>query len=339
MKVTSNLSFLLCMIGSIAMPVVEASLHGLELKRSSASTKRTAKNQKAFEVPMHQQRRGLQTAEELCEAFLETLYGPNSGCTCTEEEPSQECLDSITENGVNDGSQTAEELCEAFLEPLYGPNSGCTCTEEGFSQECLGEPGSGGSQTEEELCEAFLEALYGPNSGCTCSDELPSQECSDFIAENCLICDTLEGEEACLLFFDEEAIVAASAASPATASVDIECTTYKSGPFADDTLCGIENLEDNTCTFTINEKECNSCTVIDCSEETDYDIDCSNVIAGEIWNLCTDEIPETSPFIAWGTNDRFEELTCNPKDSGSGGVAASTHVLSLFGLVIVACFL
>jgi hypothetical protein len=256
MKFTSNLSFLLCIV-TIAMPVVEASLNGLELKRSSAATKLAAKNQKAFEVAMHDQRRSL--------------------------------------------------------------------------------------QTEDALCEVFLEALYGPNSGCTCSEDLPSQECFDFITQNCLSCDTLGGEEACLLVFDEEAVVAALVASPATASVYVDCTTYKSGPFADDSICVIENLDDNNCTFTINETECNSCTVVDCGEETDFDIDCSNVIAGETWNLCTDDIPETSLFIALGTNDRFQDLTCTPnsvvKESGSGGVAAASHVLSLFGLIIVACFL
>jgi hypothetical protein len=253
MKVMSNLSFLLC----IAMPVVEASLNGLKLKRSSAATKRAAKNQKAFEVAMHQQRRNLQTEDELGQA----------------------------------------------------------------------------------LCEVFLEALYGPNSGCTCSEELPSQECFDFITENCKSCDTLQGEEACTIF-DEEAVGRALVASPAT-NVYVDCMTYKSGPFADDTICGVENLEDNTCTFTINETECNSCTVVDCGVETDFDIDCSNVIAGEVWNLCTDDILETSLFIALGANDRFDELTCSPKSglaAGSGGVAASSHVLSLFGLIIVACF-
>jgi hypothetical protein len=243
MKFTSNLSFLLCMIGTTAMPVVEASLDGLELKRSSAAMKRVAKNQKAFEVAMQQQRRGLQTEDALCEAFL-------------------------------------------------------------------------------------------PNSGCTCSGGLPSQKCFDFLTEKCLSCDTLGGEEACLLVFDKEAILAAIVASPAAASVYVDCTTYKSGPFADDSICVIENLDDDTCTFTINEVECNSCSVVDCGGESNYDIDCSNIIAGEIWNLCTDNIPDTSLFIALGTNDRFQDLNC-----GSGGVTASSHVLSLFGLIIVACFL
>jgi hypothetical protein len=172
-------------------------------------------------------------------------------------------------------------------------------------------------QTEDELdaisltlCEVFLEALLGPNSGCTCTEEEPSMECNDFIYTNCLLCDTIQFEEACLVF-DEEAVLAASTGTESL----VDCLTYKSGPFADDTISGIENLVDNTCTFTINETECNSCTVVACDgEETDFDIDCSNIIAGETWNICTDDIPETSLFIAFGTNDLFQDLTC-----GDGG--------------------
>jgi hypothetical protein len=241
------------------MPVVEASLNGLELKRSSAATKRAAKNQKAFEVAMRQQRRGLQTAD------------------------------------------------------------------------------------------AFCEEIYGPNSGCTCAFELPSQECLDFTAENCLICDSIN-PESCLIF-DEEAIDAAVLPGPGEDTwgdtFEIDCTTYKSGPFADNTICSIENRDKGTCTFTINETECNSCTVVDI-EFTCYhkfDIDCSNIIAGETWSLCNDDIPDTSLFTSLGLNGFvFSVLTCSTandvKESGSGGVAASsTHVLSLFGLVIVASFL
>jgi hypothetical protein len=129
----------------------------------------------------------------------------------------------------------------------------------------------------------------------------------------CLICDIIQSEEACLVF-DEEASLAALRATPETVDSSVACSTYKSGPFADDTICGIENLSDNTCTVTINETECNSCTVVECGFTTDFDIDCSNVIAGETWNLCTDDIPESSLFIGLGNNDRFQDLTC-----GDGG--------------------
>jgi hypothetical protein len=267
MKVTSNLSFLLC-IGTIAMHAVEASHNAFGLKHSaamkpsfqrqdifafaaqhthrglksatatallskrSAATKRAAKNQKAVEVAVHQQRRSLQSDDEFDAISL-------------------------------------------------------------------------------ALCEVFLAALLGPDSGCTCTDEEPSMECNDFIYSNCLLCDTIQGEEACLVF-DEQAVLAASTGTENL----VDCLTYRSGPFADDTICGIENLADNTCTFTINETECNSCTVVECGEETDFDIDCSNIFEGETWNLCTDDIPETSRFIAFGTNNLFQDLTC----SDGGGV-------------------
>jgi hypothetical protein len=170
------------------------------------------------------------------------------------------------------------------------------------------------------ICEILLEALLGPNSGCTCTDEEPSMECTDFVSSNCVLCDTLQGEEACLVSDGEAAL----AAYPETGSFVVDCLTYRSGPFADDTICGIENLSDNTCTFTVNETECTSCTVIACddeegSEETNYDIDCSNVIAGETWNLCTDDIPETSPFIAFGANDLFQEVTCGDGEGADLG--------------------
>jgi hypothetical protein len=76
-------------------------------------------------------------------------------------------------------------------------------------------------------------------------------------------------------------------------------------------------------------------------------------------NLCTDDIPDTSLFIAAGNNDRFGKFTCangggfdsgNPGDESlggtdsedggdtSGGVAASSHVLSFVGIIVVTTF-
>jgi hypothetical protein len=91
--------------------------------------------------------------------------------------------------------------------------------------------------------------------------------------------------------------------------------------------------------------------VIDCDGDTDYDIDCSNIIAGETWNLCTDTIPETSRFLAAGNNDRFEDPDCSEAGGGkgalalptgggndSGGKALSFHVLSVVSLIAVAAF-
>jgi hypothetical protein len=151
----------------------------------------------------------------------------------------------------------------------------------------------------------------------------------------------------------------------------VQCFTYESGPFADSTICEIENYNDNTCTISIDGVECDSCAVITCNSVggfdryTDFDLDCSNIIQGETWNLCTDDIPETSLFIVAGINDLFTELTCGDDDSSgdnfqdiidanpggdgsegsdprggdSGGVAQSFHALSMVGLVVaVAAF-
>jgi hypothetical protein len=95
--------------------------------------------------------------------------------------------------------------------------------------------------------------------------------------------------------------------STAAITADLEATyaspTNLAPPFAGITNCAINNFADGTCTITTDGAECNSCTLITCDAtdgagQTDenYDIDCSNVIEGEVWNLCTDDVPETSPF-------------------------------------------
>jgi hypothetical protein len=194
-------------------------------------------------------------------------------------------------------------------------------------------------QTDDELalqlCETFLEILLGPNSGCTCAvDGEVSSDCEDLLAQ-CNICDTVQGQKTCLEFAEEESITAS------TAEILADCFTYESGPF-DNTICTLDNVVDGTCAITIDGTECSSCAIVTCSA-TDgsgvffksYDMDCSNVIAGETWNLCTDDIPETSRFLA-GNNERFADLDCP-----SGGFALSSfHGLSvLVSLIVVATFL
>jgi hypothetical protein len=268
MKVTSNLSCLLC-ISTIAMPVVEASLNGFGLKRSTA-TKPSLQRQDVFDFAAQQSHRGLKSATAM------TLLSKRSAAAKRAATNQK-----VVEVAVHQERRILQGDLEADAASLA-------------------------------VCELFLVALYGPNSGCTCTDEVPSMECIDFISSNCRLCDTIQSEEACLVSDKEAAL----AVLPGTGgSVIVDCKTYRSGPFADDTICGVENFSDNTCSFTINEMECNSCTVVACGAETNYDIDCSNIIAGETWNFCFDGIPETSPFIAFGTNGLFQEVTC-----GDGGV-------------------
>jgi hypothetical protein len=184
------------------------------------------------------------------------------------------------------------------------------------------------------LCEAFIEALIGPNSGCKCDEAGdPSSECQEYLSK-CNVCDTIQSQRSCLVFAAEETSAAISE------DVEADCYSYNLGPF-DNTICMIDNIVESTCTVTIDGAECKSCEIVACSStdgagilsET-YDFDCSNVMEGETWNLCTANIPETSPFLANGNNNRYVDLEC-----GSGGLAFSFHVLSvLVSLVVVATF-
>jgi hypothetical protein len=206
-------------------------------------------------------------------------------------------------------------------------------------------------QTAKDECQVFFGDLVG-DVGCTCKDDGSdaTEECYEILAF-CAICDTLEGERACFAVDYELSDTASSD------DVDAECSTYTSGKF-DNTICTIENLVDDTCTITIDGTECNSCVVVACTsdeeDDTTYDLDCSNVIDGETWNLCTDDIPETSLFLVYGeNNDRFEdELDCSAISTGSptsvpvpspaspsksptsGAFAMSFHALSVVGLIV-----
>jgi hypothetical protein len=262
MKVTSNLSFLLC-ISSVVMSAIDARTKGFGQKRSIQRqevfdfTAQREESHRDLKSPMpessinaHQQRRSLQTDGDL-----------------------------------------AKELCEAFLELLLGSNVGCTCDENGE----------------------------------------PSSDCEELVSE-CNICDNIQGQRSCLAFAAEETAEASSA------DVEADCFTYVSGPF-DNTICSNDNIADDTCNITIDGVECNSCEYVTCSAtdgagvfDESYDFDCSNVIEGETWNLCTDNPPETSLFLATANVDRFQsqDLDCD-----SGAFAMSFHALSVMVSFIV----
>lgn len=87
---------------------------------------------------------------------------------------------------------------------------------------------------------------------------------------------------------------------------------YGSGPFGN-TICLIENFADSTYTITL----------VTCSETdgdgifgSNLDFDCSNIIAGETWNLWDADIPEMSPFSASRKLETMEAPTRTPSDSG-----------------------
>jgi hypothetical protein len=274
MKVTSNLSFLLC-ISSVVMPAIDARASGFG-RKLSASMQR----QEIFDVAAHQ-------------------------------ESHRDLKSPVTENSSNVRQQLRSLQTDGGL-------------------------GVG-------LCEAFIEILLGPDSGCLCGDDGEvTSECEEFLS-GCDICDTLQGEEACLAFDDAKS----TAASSVDADVEAYCETYESGPFVGSTQCAIDNLADNTCTITIDGAECNSCSIVTCSFtdgagvlDESYDMDCSNIIQGETWNLCTDDIPETSRFLVSGNNERFAAFDCRNAGGGggSGGLALSFRALSVVGLIVVATF-
>jgi hypothetical protein len=261
MKVSANLSFLLG-IGSVMMPVIEASTKGFGSMLSAAAKKRSTsiKRQEIFDFVAAQQ----QSIRDLKSASVTGSSPGRSAATKRAWKHQQRVL----EDGglqLHDDALAADLLAE---------------------------------------CEVGIEFVLGPNSGCTCTEEEPSTECTDFVSENCNFCDTLLGEQACFSFpeitFDDVGFT--------------ECITYESGPF-NNTICKTDNFIESTCAITIDGEECSSCRVIDCDGNIDNDIDCSNIIAGENWNLCTDEVPETSPFFAVANNLRFEDLSC---DTGFG---------------------
>jgi hypothetical protein len=265
MKVTSNLSFLLCII-SVAMPVVE-SIKGFG-RKLSAATKPTStiKHRELFDFAAASQQhsnRGLKSA-----------LAPGL----------RQRRSAVTKRALKHQKALADAAVHKQNRGLQEPNL-----------------------TDPAVCEVFLTLLVGPDSGCTCTEEEPSTECIENLA-TCNFCDTLQNEEACISISLTED----------TSSVYSGCITYESGPF-DNVICETESFIDNTCTITIDGEECSSCTVVDCDGDTDYDIDCSNIIAGETWNLCTDTIPETSCFLVAGNNDRFEDPSCSEASLGGVG--------------------
>jgi hypothetical protein len=106
MKVTFNLSFLLC-ISSVVMPVVDSLTNGFGLHKRSANlkslaTKRSTKHDvKGYDFAAHQQRRSLQTDDDddSCETSLEELgqaLGITIPCTCDDQgdiDETTECAD------------------------------------------------------------------------------------------------------------------------------------------------------------------------------------------------------------------------------------------------------
>jgi hypothetical protein len=261
MKVTANLSFLLC-IGSVVMPAIDARANGFGLKRSAATKRSIEQRQEVFDFAAHQEsRRDLKSPAT--KRFIKH----------------RKAFDVDVAVAVHPHMQRQSLRTDGDMENVVL-----------------------------DLCEAYLSILVGPDSGCTCDDEFTS-ECDTYLNENCKLCGTLQGEEACILFDPAE-----TAAVNATDGY-VGCLSYESGPFVGTTICEIENVTSNTCVITLDGEECSSCTVIACGDDTDYEFDCSNIVKDEKWNLCTSDIPETSRwFLAGANNDHLTQLDCGYGD-------------------------
>jgi hypothetical protein len=214
-------------------------------------------------------------------------------------------------------------VCQSLLEQEFGANPPCTCVSDGL----------GGFDVDCDIlavCDTFLELELGPDAPCTCV--LFGED--DFDIEcDCVLqaCETIQGQETCIELDEEAANALELEVGPDTF---VDCFQYGSGPF-DNAICLIEDFSDDTCTITLDGNECASCAFISCDNDDgtsivddffdddddgndgvfglDVQFDCSNLIGGETWNLCTDNIPETSPFIAVGNNDLFSDPSCKPE--------------------------
>jgi hypothetical protein len=288
MKVTSNLSFLLC-ISSVVASVVEASTKGFG-RKLSAATKPTStiKHRELFDF------------------------------AAAAQQHSNRDLKSALATGL---SQQRSVVTKRALKHQKASTKRALIHQKALADAADGHQHRGLQDDGLAACEAGLEFVLGPNSGCNCVDEFDSAECTSFIADNCNFCDILQGEDACISFSPVELDAAGYSV----------CITYESGPF-DNAVCETENFIDNTCTITIDGTECSSCTVVECSDgETDYDLDCSNIIAGETWNLCTDTIPETSRFLAAGNSDRFSSPNCIGGNDGGALDFCEVLLVAQFG--------
>jgi hypothetical protein len=300
MKVTSNLSFLLC-ITSVVMPVVDARANSFGLNKRSAALK--SRTTKAYDFAAHQQRRGLQgdddgfdfETKEVCEAAL-VLLGTNP-CTCDDQGV---VLISVPE-------------CANFIDSLPDDDS------------FLGD--------DDEVCESLLAVFLGtPNSGCNCDDEAePTAECLEFIS-SCNQCDTLQGVETCR---SNDLEVSANGIKDCTTyeSGAFDNTICFLDNFDDTCTITIDGTECNSC----EPIECDGAENLafgfdlDCSNVVDGET--WNLCTADL-----PETSRFLAF--GNNDRPITLSGCDvPAVDASGGFAPSLHALSVVGLVVVATFL
>jgi hypothetical protein len=181
-------------------------------------------------------------------------------------------------------------------------------------------------QSDEEVCAFIIDELVDGSYAQFCScDRVGDSYVLDCVYTDCPDCELLQGseEETCAISNDG-VVLSLSEDLDLLADLFYSCTLYQSGLFDSTAVCLIEEFTGEFCAVTVDDEACNSCEYVDCGGGyTDYSVDCSNVIPGEVWNFCTDDIPETSPFISYGYNDLFffEECSAGTPSPSPGLVA------------------
>jgi hypothetical protein len=157
-------------------------------------------------------------------------------------------------------------------------------------------------QTDEQVCEFLLNEGFREEDrlfcGCERLGNVYQVECR---FTDCLDCEIIQDVETCAVLIEGVDLNAETL----TEEVFISCVDYESG-FFDSTICVYEKIGADSCTVTVNDVACNSCVFAACDDGfEDYSVDCSNVAGGDVWNFCNADVPETSPFVAFGNNNLF----------------------------------
>jgi hypothetical protein len=177
--------------------------------------------------------------------------------------------------------------------------------------------------TGELTCDSLLKMQVGSINADYCSCAKSSgQLVVDCEFNQCPHCETIEGQETCALMTEDAVVDVADVRFLSGKS----CTQYVSG-YHTGTVCQMDNT-DGTCSVSMDGVMCNSCENVKCANgEDDYVFDCSNIAGGAVYAGCDKDIPNTSPFVPFGSDlfqydDCFDavDMTKSPTETPSGAV-------------------
>lgn len=206
---------------------------------------------------------------------------------------------------------------------------------------------------DESVCDFIFANVADPDSVdfCTCEPTDEDTFVLDCIYTECPDCQVLQAddqqeEETCAVSEDGVVLAFNDEGTFLDPNVFFGCVQYVTGSFADTTVCLVESV-DGTCSVTVGEETCNSCDYITCDDDEGLDsyiIDCSNIEGfgggDEEWNLCSADIPDTTPLVMFGSNNAFFFEDCAVEYySGSQVSAAGVAVSVLVSLLVVCCCL